>query len=134
MFRLEHMDQGGLFSHWELKHKPVDECNLSLEKSTSSRALDLYDMIALFTILSVGLFAATSVLLIEVIVRRVSKSRSTNNTESTGNTQYNSTSTHLTACGKIIYEFTAFWNGLRITLRPPAASSIKRNTVSIKHK
>ena len=75
------MAQAGLMSHWERKHTPVDECKLALEKSTSSRALDLYDMIALFTILSVGLFSAFIVLFLEFVVRRVFKSTGKENVE-----------------------------------------------------
>ena len=115
------MEQAGFFSYWERKHKPLDQCALAQETSTSSRAMDLYDMFALFLILSVGLFAAFVVLGVEVIVQETTKSRKVSR----------SSDALLTICGRISSELKNFWRALFSFVKP---APLKRNVVSTENK
>ncbi len=75
LFRMEQMSQSGLFYFWERKHKPPDVCEIRLKQSTSSRALNLLDTIALFVILSVGLFSSLFTLAVEVLIHRCTRNQ-----------------------------------------------------------
>ena len=116
------MDQGGFFSNWRRKHKPLDQCSQALETATSSRAMDLYDMFVLFIILSVGLFVAFVVLAVEVIVKKATKPRRVSRPDS---------NTILTVCRRISSESTILWNAL---FSFPKPAPLKRNTVSTENK
>ena len=115
------MEQAGFFSYWERKHKPLNQCALAQETSTSSRAMDLYDMFALFIILSVGLFAAFVVLVVEVIVKGTTKSRRVSKPSNA----------LLTIRGIISSELTNHWNALFSFVKP---APLKRNVVSTDNK
>ena len=107
------MEQGGFFSKWRRKHKPPDQCAQAQETVTSSHAMDLYDMFALFIILSVGLFIAFVVLAVEVIVKKATKPR------------------RVTVCRQMSSELTTLWNALLSFMKP---APLKRNTVSTENK
>ena len=116
------MEQGGFFSKWRRKHKPPDQCAQAQETTTSSHAMDLYDMFALFIILSVGLFIAFVVLAVEVIVKKATKPRRVSRSDS---------NTILTVCRRMSSELTNLWNALLSFMKP---APLKRNTVSTENK
>ena len=80
--------------------------------------MDLYDMFALFIILSFGLFVAFVVLAVEVIVKKATKPSRVSRSDS---------NTILTVCRRMSSELTSLWNTLLSFAKP---APLKRNTIS----
>ena len=67
-YRIKIMSESGLLLKFEEMHRLPTKCSRKLRKATSSQTLSLEDIVAPFTVFSIGMVTATFALVTEIIL------------------------------------------------------------------